>query len=137
MSSEPVAAVGALAASGFMDCARVCRNCLSLATMSVAGVSAGAAAAGAVLGCSAANNLVKAASRRLLLTVGVAGGADATGVVVLVVAASVDVAVAVAAVAGTAAVLVATVVAAVDAVELPAGAPSVWASCPMRCARSP
>jgi len=97
--------------------------------MSVAGVSAGAAGL-VVLGCSAANNLVKAASRRLLLTAGVAGVADATGVVVLVVTASVDVV----AVAGTAAVLVATgaAAAAVDAVELPAGAPNVWASCPMR-----
>ena len=136
MSSEPVAAVGALAASGFMDCARVCRNCLSLAAMSVAGLSAGVLV---VLGCSAANNLVKAASRRLPLTAGVAGVADATGVVVLAVAVSVAAVVVVDAGAGIAVVLVAADVAAtlavveadvevVDAVELAAGAPSVWAS---------
>ena len=134
MSSEPVAAVGALAASGFMDCARVCRNCLSLAAMSVAGLPAGVLV---VLGCSAANNLVKAASRRLLLTAGVAGVADATGVVVLAVVASVAVAVLVAT--GVAAILVAVdaAVEVVEAVELAVGAPSVWASCPIRCARSP
>ena len=99
--------------------------------MSAAGLSAGVLA---VLGCSAANNLVKAASRRLLLTTGVAGTTEATGIVVLAVVASVDatvVADVVAVVAGTATVLVATGVAAavvVDAVELAAGAPSVWAS---------
>ena len=137
MSSEPVAVAGALAASGFMDCASVCRNCLSLAAMSVAGLSAGAAAAGAVLGCSAANNLVKAASRLLLLTDGVAGVADATGVVVLAAVTSVAVAVLVAT--GVAAILVAVdaAVEVVEAAELAVGAPSIWASCPMRCARSP
>lgn len=134
MSSEPVAVAGALAASGFMDCASVCRNCLSLAAMSVAGLSAGVLV---VLGCSAANNLVKAASRRLLLTAGVAGVADATGVVALAAVTSVAVAVLVAT--GVAAILVAVdaAVEVVEAVELAVGAPNVWASCPIRCARSP
>lgn len=134
MSSEPVAAAGALAASGFMDCASVCRNCLSLAAMSVAGLSAGVLV---VLGCSAANNLVKAASRRLLLTAGVAGVTEATDVVALAAVTSVAVAVLVAT--GVAAILVAVdaAVEVVEAVELAVGAPNVWASCPIRCARSP
>ena len=96
--------------------------------MSVAGLSAGVLV---VLGCSAANNLVKAASRRLLLTAGVAGVAgvtEATDVVALAAVTSVAVAVLVAT--GVAAILVAVdaAVEVVEAAELPAGAPSVWAS---------
>ena len=118
---------------------------MSLAAMSVAGVSA--AAVGVVLGCSAANNLEKAASRRLLLlAVGAAGVVDAAGVVVLVagvlgvsVAVVVTGVVAGVAAAEAAATLPVAAVAVDDAavVALATGAPNVWASCPMRCARSP